>query len=128
MDIFDGDYSTFGIFITVILFGFIVLVLTGLGILTKALFNLTTCGCSGSTVNQTKIDIINAIPDTSFVVGGKSAAISSVPTVATIVMTDDLKIKLNNTELIICQISICVFWIIILIAFLSFIASGWLFN
>ena len=69
MSMYDGTHSKFGMFITLILFGLLVVCATGLGLLTNAIFNLKKCGCASTSINQTTIDIINSLPDSDFVDG-----------------------------------------------------------
>ena len=123
------DASTFSIIVLVILFSIIVVVLTGLGILTNAIFNLDTCdsGVPLPLVNQTrddKINFINSFPEGTFVNKQQLILSLSNETIPTKITVAGKKIKINDAEVSLSKISLITFWILIIIGLLYYIGFG----
>ena len=105
-----GSGSIIGI---IILFGFLILVLTGLGILTTAIFGITPGTTSGP--NKEIISFIET--------NGLSKDLI-VPTVPASVSTGQYIINLDGPNLIISKISLITFWILIAIMFVGLLSSA----
>jgi len=97
----------------IILFGFIILVLTGLGILTTAIFGISTGKKSGP--NQAIIDYLKkANPNATLP--------ADIPMLENSVETGDYTIKLAGANLMVSKIALITFWILIAIGFIGLLA------
>ena len=109
-----GTGSIIGI---IILFGFIILVLTGLGILTKAIFSISSG--TASDINQSIMDYISTnYPNVQLPTG------SQIPTIPNSISTGDYIINLAGADLIVSKISLITFWILIAIMFVGLLSSA----
>ena len=131
-----------GIIIGIVIFGFIILVLTGLGILTKSVFEISpamkTIPVAGipdipadpGTKDTTYVAFINARTDltatqkndlivASPLTGGK-AAVAGKPASTMDIPTGQYIIDLKDPNLTVAKIALMTFWILIIIAMIAF--------
>jgi len=98
----------------IILFGFLILVLTGLGILTTAIFGISTGTKSGP--NQAIIDYLKKVNPNATIP-------ADIPLLENSVETGDYTIKLAGANLMVSKISLITFWILIAIGFIGLLAT-----
>ena len=107
-----------GLIVGVIIFGFVVLVLTGLGILTKAIFEIE----EGKTLGQ-DADIvakIKSIPTSALLSQAQIEAIAVLYPQTKNIGTGENIIKLEGANLTVAKISLITFWILIIIGMVGF--------
>ena len=106
----------FEYFIYFCLFGYLILVLTGLGILTKAVFNISSGTTMGSVANQSVLDYINIKPlATNYSAVDKANEIAAVPKITIPQSNNDTLINLSGTDFMVSKIALISVWILIII-------------
>lgn len=103
-------------FIAIIVIAFVLTIFSGLGILTNGLFKITHCYCGYSAEhNKDAVNAINAVPNDQMNPTQKAEAISKLPSVEVPNYTDDRRIILTDSEIVVSKIGIITLWIMILI-------------
>ena len=111
----------------VIVFGFVILVLTGLGILTSAIFGISedkTYSTIAGAQNPQIVEFINSkqTNPTGYTDAMKTADLASIPTgAASQVAANSGKyiINLSGSNLTVAKISLIIFWILIIISIIG---------
>ena len=94
-------------------FGYFILILVGLGLLTTGIFNVSDAASSAMVQDSTTITMINAIPtDASFTDAVKQKIITYIPTVTTPNVSGTL-IHMSNTDITAAKITLISLWIFI---------------
>jgi len=102
-------------------FGYFILILVGLGLMTKGIFTLTDAANSAQLADSTTITMINAIPtDTKFTDVEKQRLISYIPKVTNPNVSGTL-INMSSNDVTASKITLISMWIFIGI-FIVFVA------
>ena len=110
----------FAIIFGVVVFGFVIFILTGLGILTKAIYGISE-GTTYSTVAGTQsVDTVDFITkkkiDDKYTKEMQDADLKAIPTSASSVVKSgngQYIINLSGTDLTVAKIALITFWILI---------------
>jgi len=111
----------------VVVFGFVIFILTGLGILTKAIYGISE-GTTYSTVAGTQSPdtvafIKNKTIDEKYTKAMQDADLIAIPTSAESVVASgsgQYIINLSGTDLTVAKIALITFWILIIIGVIGF--------
>lgn len=94
-------------------FGYFILILVGLGLMTKGIFTVSDAASSSMVADATTINMLNAIPtNTSFTDEVKTKLISYVPKVTGSNVSGTL-INMSNTDVIVSKITLISIWVFI---------------
>jgi hypothetical protein len=94
-------------------FGYFILILVGLGLMTKGIFTVTDAASSSMVADATTITMLNAIPtNTSFTDDVKKKLISYIPNVTTPNVSGTL-IHMSNTDITVSKITLISIWVFI---------------